>query len=97
MVNLDVVKIKQTKGAILMAKKKPKSTPATPKKAMKYNDPCFHCENMELLSTGMACKKNAPAFWNDEQGLEIDAKGLLTGEMCKQLSEFPKPLKPPSV
>lgn len=78
-----------------MGKKKSKDTPVKDPRGITYPDPCFHCKNLCIQSTGMSCGVESPAFWSTIQGFEEDPKTKkLTGMVCLKFSQLPKPLKP---
>lgn len=70
------------------SKAKSKNKKSTSRK-IPYSDPCFHCKNLEITGTGMRCKKDSEALWNDEQGFEVDDKGHVI-EPCLKFSELNK-------
>lgn len=64
-----------------MAKKKSKKKTTVKKdtRSIQYKDPCFHCKNLEISGTGMTCLAESEAFWNDEQGFEVNKEENAAG------------------
>lgn len=69
----------------------PKATKKKGAPKSKYTDPCFHCQNLELTSAGMKCRKECAEFWNDLQGFEKTEHSGAPGDLCKSFMEFGKP------
>ena len=83
-----------------MAKKKKKEAPSLPegalpkpkdKKKCKHAEPCFHCQNLELKFSGMACLEESEAFWAKFQGFHDNPENPeFQGDLCEDYKEIKK-------